>query len=61
MIALTHERRLIEVQAFDGQLHTLAPFEAEPASASQALEDLQAVIVNPSQRTGYYRMAVESH
>jgi hypothetical protein len=58
MIDQAGERRLIEVQAFDGTLRTLAPFGADAAQAVAGLNDLQAEQLAPQDRSRLYVSAL---
>lgn len=60
MIALSNDSRLVEVQAYDGTLQTLAPFGADPSQAAAALQDLQAVQLDPQDRSGLYLSALSA-
>ncbi|MEQ8658524.1 MAG: hypothetical protein RIC24_14580 [Hyphomicrobiales bacterium] len=60
MIALSNDSRLVEVQAYDGTLQTLAPFGADASVAATALEGLQAVQVDPQDRSGLYLSALSA-
>jgi hypothetical protein len=60
MIEQASDRRLIEVQTYDGTLETLSPFGADPNQALANLDRLQAQEVAPQDRSGLYLSALSA-
>jgi hypothetical protein len=60
MIEQAGDRRLIEVQTYDGTLETLSPFGADPSQAVASLDALQAEEVAPQDRSGLYLSALSA-